>query len=123
MSIANHKKNENDFNRNSLVVESIKIIKSIKPRFFVFENVPASTIPLSGTSPTTSDSTSAVSYDFLGKTIVIVEKDDLGENVSTEQTINVSSRPGEVKKPLVQFGSVMEAASLNRLPVCMVSRW
>ena len=63
---------------------------------YVFENVPASTIPLSGTAPTTADSISAVSYDFLGKTIVIVEKDDLGENVSTEQTINISSRPGEV---------------------------
>ena len=63
---------------------------------YVFENVPASTIPLSGTAPTTADSISAVNYDFLGKTIVIVEKDDLGENVSTEQTINVSSRPGEV---------------------------
>jgi len=64
---------------------------------YVFENVPASTIPLSGTAPTTADWISAVSYDFLGKTIVIVEKDDLGENVSTEQTINVSSRPGEMK--------------------------
>ena len=41
MSVANHKKNEADARRNSLVVESIQIIKEIKPRFFVFENVPA----------------------------------------------------------------------------------
>lgn len=42
MSVANHKKNITDYNRNSLVVESIEIIKKIKPRFFIFENVPAS---------------------------------------------------------------------------------
>lgn len=41
MSVANHKKTTNEIVRNSLVIESIKIIKEIKPRFFVFENVPA----------------------------------------------------------------------------------
>ena len=41
MSIANHKKNDTEIVRNSLVVESIKIIKKVQPRFFVFENVPA----------------------------------------------------------------------------------
>ena len=40
MSVANHKKG-NELKRNSLVVESIKLIRQIKPRFFVFENVPA----------------------------------------------------------------------------------
>lgn len=41
MSVANHKKTSTEIIRNSLVVESIKIIKSINPRFFIFENVPA----------------------------------------------------------------------------------
>ncbi len=41
MSVANHKKNKTDYNRNSLVVESIRLIKQIKPRFFILENVPA----------------------------------------------------------------------------------
>lgn len=41
MSVANHKKSKTEIVRNSLVVESIKIIKEIRPRFFVFENVPA----------------------------------------------------------------------------------
>lgn len=41
MSVANHKKSENEIIRNSLVVESIKIIKQINPRFFIFENVAA----------------------------------------------------------------------------------
>jgi len=41
MSVANHKKSKNEIIRNSLVVESIKIIEQIKPLFFIFENVPA----------------------------------------------------------------------------------
>lgn len=40
MSVANHKK-KNELNRNSLVVESIKLTKEIMPKFFVFENVRA----------------------------------------------------------------------------------
>lgn len=41
MSVANHKKKDTEIIRNSLVVESIKLIKIIKPRFFIFENVAA----------------------------------------------------------------------------------
>lgn len=41
MSVANHKKSKNEIIRNSLVIESINIIKNIMPKFFVFENVPA----------------------------------------------------------------------------------
>ncbi len=41
MSVANHKKASNEIIRNSLVVESVKIVKLMCPRFFVFENVPA----------------------------------------------------------------------------------
>jgi DNA (cytosine-5)-methyltransferase 1 len=40
MSVANHKKN-NEIGRNSLVVESIKLVDEIMPRFFIFENVRA----------------------------------------------------------------------------------
>lgn len=40
MSVANHKKNE-ELGRNSLVVESLKIVKELQPRFFIFENVRA----------------------------------------------------------------------------------
>ena len=41
MSVANHKKGDNEIRRNSLVVEAIDIICDIKPKFFVFENVQA----------------------------------------------------------------------------------
>ena len=40
MSVANHKKG-NELARNSLVVESIKLVNEIKPKFFIFENVRA----------------------------------------------------------------------------------
>jgi DNA (cytosine-5)-methyltransferase 1 len=40
MSVANHKKG-NELARNSLVVESIKLVNTIQPRFFLFENVRA----------------------------------------------------------------------------------
>ncbi|MBP5135565.1 MAG: DNA cytosine methyltransferase, partial [Paludibacteraceae bacterium] len=40
MSVANHKKGD-ELKRNSLVVESIKMIRAMHPRFFVFENVSA----------------------------------------------------------------------------------
>ena len=41
MSVANHKKKENEIERNSLVNESVDIIKKVKPSFFILENVPA----------------------------------------------------------------------------------
>lgn len=41
ISVINHKKNEKEINRNSLVVESVDIIRKINPRFFIFENVMA----------------------------------------------------------------------------------
>ena len=40
MSVANHKRSPNEIVRNSLIVESIKIVDEIRPRVFVFENVP-----------------------------------------------------------------------------------
>lgn len=40
MSVANHKKGD-ELKRNSLVVESIRMIRTMHPRFFIFENVAA----------------------------------------------------------------------------------
>lgn len=41
ISVINHKKNDKDIQRNSLVIESIEIIEKIKPRIFILENVQA----------------------------------------------------------------------------------
>ena len=36
MSVANHKKKEREIERNSLIRESVDLIKNINPRFFIF---------------------------------------------------------------------------------------
>ena len=41
ISVINHKKNDREINRNSLVVESVEIIQRIHPRVFILENVMA----------------------------------------------------------------------------------
>lgn len=41
MSVANHKKTENEIIRNSLVLEAIHIVFLIQPKIFIFENVAA----------------------------------------------------------------------------------
>jgi DNA (cytosine-5)-methyltransferase 1 len=41
MSVANHNKKKEDIYRNSLVIESLEMVKAIQPLFFIFENVPA----------------------------------------------------------------------------------
>lgn len=41
MSVANHKKSNDEIIRNSLVVEAINLIEIINPKFFIFENVQA----------------------------------------------------------------------------------
>ena len=39
MSVANHKKNESDNARNSLVVESVRMVQELQPNAFIFENI------------------------------------------------------------------------------------
>ena len=41
ISVINHKKNAGEIKRNSLVIESVEIVRRIKPRVFIFENVQA----------------------------------------------------------------------------------
>ena len=77
MSVANHKKSLSEITRNSLVVESIKIIKSIQPKFFIFENVPAFMKTL------------CTDVDGVDKTIAEAICDNLGESYSyTHRIIN-----------------------------------
>lgn len=70
MSVANHKKSSTEIVRNSLVVESIKIIKQINPRFFIFENVPAFM------------KTTCTDIDGINKTIGKAIDDNLGKEYS-----------------------------------------
>lgn len=70
MSVANHKKKNTEIIRNSLVVESIKIIKELNPKFFIFENVPAFM------------KTICTDLDGIDKTIECAIKSNLGDMYS-----------------------------------------
>ena len=95
MSVANLKKN-NEMNRNSLVVESIKIVKEIKPKFFVFENVSAflktACIDIDGNVKSIEE---AINYN-LQKDYVIMSRvinfKDYGSNSSRTRTLVIGVR-------------------------------
>lgn len=95
MSIANLKKN-NEMNRNSLVVESIKIIKEIKPKFFVLENVSAflktACVDIDGNVKSIEE---AINYN-LQKDYVIMSRvinfKDYGSNSSRTRTLVIGVR-------------------------------
>ena len=95
MSVANHKKGD-EKQRNSLVVESIKLTKEIMPRFFVFENVRAflKTIctDIDGIDKTISESISlnlGGEYNILSKVINLKE---YGSNSSRTRTLVLGVR-------------------------------
>lgn len=75
MSVANHKKNDEEITRNSLVVESIKIIKEVNPLIFIFENVPAFL------------KTICTDIDGVNKTIDSVIKGHLGKHYTVSSNI------------------------------------
>lgn len=91
MSVANHKKTDNEIVRNSLVVESVQIVKDINPRFFIFENVPA----FMKTGCTAPDGTikaiGDMIYEELGKDYVITSRilnfKNYGSNSSRTRTV------------------------------------
>lgn len=95
MSVANLKKN-NEMNRNSLVVESIKIVKEIRPKFFVFENVSAflktACIDIDGNVKSIEE---AINYN-LQKDYVIMSRvinfKDYGSNSSRTRTLVIGVR-------------------------------
>lgn len=95
MSVANHKKAENEINRNSLVVEAINIINEINPKFFIFENVQAFMKTKcfdNGTQKTISDSIK----DNLSKNYIYIDKilnfKNYGSNSSRTRTIVIGVR-------------------------------
>lgn len=121
MSVANHKKADDEIVRNSLVVESIQIIQSIFPRFFVFENVPA----FMKTGCTAPDGTikaiSDVIYEELGDRYVITSRiinfKNYGSNSSRTRTvvIGVSREYMEYITPIELFPSYVEEKTLRTI--------
>ncbi len=91
MSVANHKKSKTEIIRNSLVIESIKIIKKINPRFFIFENVPAfmKTIctDIDGNDKTIADAIESNLGDMYSYTSRVINFKNYGACSSRQRTV------------------------------------
>ena len=91
MSVANHKKAENEIIRNSLVVESVHLVQKINPRFFIFENV-AAFMKTGCTAPDGSvKAIGDVIYEELGEKYIIASRilnfKNYGSNSSRTRTV------------------------------------
>lgn len=119
MSVANHKKADNEIVRNSLVVESIFIIKKIKPRFFIFENVAA----FMKTGCTAPDGTvraiGDVIYGELGEDYIITDRilnfKNYGAKSSRTRTvvIGVHKSLSEYVSPIELYPTFVEEVTLR----------
>lgn len=121
MSVANHKKAENEIVRNSLVVESIHLIQKVNPRFFIFENVAAfmktgCTAP-DGTIKTIGD----VICEELSEKYIIVSRilnfKNYGSNSSRTRTvvIGVSREMAEYVAPIELYPTYVEEKTLKQV--------
>lgn len=119
MSVANHKKAENEIVRNSLVVESIQLIQEIKPRFFIFENV-AAFMKTGCTAPDgTVKAIGDVIYEELSEKYIIVSRilnfKNYGSNSSRTRTvvIGVSKEMEEYVSPIELYPTYVEEKTLR----------
>lgn len=119
MSVANHKKTKNEIVRNSLVVESIQLVRQINPRFFIFENV-AAFMKTGCTSPSGEvQAIGDVIADQLGKAYVITSRilnfKNYGSNSSRTRTvvIGVNKSMWEHVSPIELYPSYVEEKTLR----------
>lgn len=119
MSVANHKKADDEIVRNSLVVESIQLIQKINPRFFIFENVAAfmktGCTALDGTIKAIGD----VIYEELSEKYIIVSRilnfKNYGSNSSRTRTvvIGVSKEMSEYVSPIELYPTYVKEKTLR----------
>lgn len=121
MSVANHKKAENEIVRNSLVVESIHLIQRVNPRFFIFENV-AAFMKTGCTAPDgTIKSIGDVIYEELSDKYIIVSRilnfKNYGSNSSRTRTvvIGVSKEMSEYVAPIELYPTYVEETTLKQV--------
>lgn len=121
MSVANHKKSSTEIIRNSLVIESIKIIKQINPRFFIFENVPAfmKTIctDIDGINKSIADAIKknlGDSYSYVSR---IINFKNYGACSSRQRTvvIGVSKDYADEVSPLELYPDIVEERTLRQV--------
>ena len=121
MSVANHKKAENEIVRNSLVVESIHLIQRINPRCFIFENVAAfmktGCTSLDGSVKAIGD----VIYEELSDKYIIVSRilnfKNYGSNSSRTRTvvIGVSRELSEFISPIELYPTYVNERTLKQV--------
>ena len=96
MSVANHKKTKTEIVRNSLVIESIRLIKELKPRYFVLENVrsfmTAACVDLDGDSKTIGDAISSNLGALYNYSSRILNLKDYGSPSSRTRTLVIGVR-------------------------------
>ena len=121
MSVANHKKAENEIVRNSLVVESIHLIQKINPRFFIFENV-AAFMKTGCTAPDgTIKAIGDVIFEELSEKYIIVSRilnfKNHGSNSSRTRTvvIGVSKELSEHVAPIELYPTYVEEKTLRQV--------
>ncbi len=121
MSVANHKKADNEIIRNSLVVESISIIKQVKPRFFIFENV-AAFMKTGCTAPDgTIKAIGTVISEELSKDYTFADRilnfKNYGSNSSRTRTvvIGVSKELSEYISPIELYPSYRSETTLREV--------
>ncbi len=107
MSVANHKKAADEIVRNSLVVESIRVIQQIKPRFFILENV-AAFMKTGCTAPDgTIKAIGDVIVEELSSNYIIVSRvmnfKNYGSNPSRTRTVVIG-----VSKEMAEFVAPIE---------------
>ncbi len=95
ISVANHKKN-NELKRNSLVVESLRIIRQINPKFFVIENVRGFLgTPCTDVNGTNKTIKEAITNNLAGHYNIahrVMNFKDYGNNSSRTRTVIIGIR-------------------------------
>lgn len=121
MSVANHKKAEDEIKRNSLVVESIGLIQEINPRFFIFENV-AAFMKTGCTSPDGSvKAIGDVIYEELSEKYIITSRilnfKNYGSNSSRTRTvvIGVCKELSEYISPIELYPNYVKEKTLKQV--------
>ncbi len=121
MSVANHKKSSTEIVRNSLVIESIKIIRQINPRFFIFENVSAfmKTVctDIDGTNKTIAEAIEnnlGAEYSYISR---IINFKNHGACSSRQRTvvIGVSKDYADEVSPLELYPDLVEEKTLRQV--------
>lgn len=121
MSVANHKKADDEIVRNSLVVESIGLIKSVNPRFFILENV-AAFMKTGCTSPDGSIKKigDVIDEELAGKYVIvsrILNFKNYGSNSSRTRTlvIGVSKELSEYVAPIELYPAYRDEITLRNV--------